>query len=153
MRAEILREFIARSAPELTIVELHEAHTTEFIAKTWKVQPAQVAKTLTLRVGDKVMIAVTCGDSRLDNQKLKEALGGKARMLPGPEAAAITGHPVGGITPLCLPVPLPIFFDIRLKRFSEVVTAAGSTHAAIRIPPERFSELVGAQWVDICKED
>jgi prolyl-tRNA editing enzyme YbaK/EbsC (Cys-tRNA(Pro) deacylase) len=98
------------------------------------------------------MIVVTCGDGRLDNRKLKDALGGKGRMMSGLEASAITGHPVGGITPLCLATPLPVFFDIQLKRFEEVVTAAGSTHAAIRIPPDRFAQLVDAKWVDVCKE-
>jgi len=45
------------------------------------------------------------------------------------------------------------FVLIQLKRFDEVVTAAGSTQAAIRIPPERFAELVDAVWVDICKDE
>jgi len=43
--------------------------------------------------------------------------------MPGSEASEITGHPVGAITPLCLASVLPVFFDIRLKRFEEVVTA------------------------------
>ena len=131
---EAMREYLMVHAPELKVVELTEAHTTDYIAREWKVLPAQVAKTLTLRVGNLAMIVVTCGDGRLDNRKLKDALGGKGRMMSGDEASAITGHPVGGITPLCLATPLPVFFDIQLKRFEEVVTAAGSTHAAIRIP-------------------
>jgi prolyl-tRNA editing enzyme YbaK/EbsC (Cys-tRNA(Pro) deacylase) len=73
-------------------------------------------------------------------------------MIPGPEAAALTGHPVGGITPLCLAAPLQVFFDVQLQRFDEVVTAAGATHSAIRIPPHRLAELVDAIWVDICSE-
>lgn len=152
MTPETMREYLARHAPELKVVELTDAHTTDYISRQWKVLSAQVAKTLTLRVGDDVMIVVTCGDSRLDNRKVKEALGGQGRMIPGPEASEITGHPVGGITPLCLAVPLPVFFDIQLKRFDEVVTAAGSTHAAIRIPPDRFAQLVDAKWVDVCKD-
>ena len=60
--------------------------------------------------------------------------------------------PVGAITPLCLGSLLPVFFDIGLKRFEEVVTAGGSTHAAIRIPLTRFAQLTGATWVDVCKE-
>jgi hypothetical protein len=31
------------------------------------------------------------------------------------------------------------------------VPAAGSTHAAMRIHPQRMAELVGAQWVDVCE--
>lgn len=152
MTPEALREYLAVHAPELEIVKLAEAHTTDYIAREWKVSPAQVAKTLTLRVTDHAVIIVTCGDARLDNRKVKDALGGKGRMLPGLEASEITGHPVGGITPFCLATPLPVFFDIQLKRFEEVVTAAGSTYAAIRIPPDRFAQLVHAKWVDVCKD-
>jgi len=152
MNSDTLRAFLAEHAPELVIGDLAEAHTTDYISREWKVLPAQVAKTLTLKVRDEPMIVVTCGDARLDNRKLKDELGGKGRMLPGPEASEITGHPVGGITPLCLAAPLPVYFDVRLQRYDEVVTAAGSTHAAIRIPPLRFAELVGATWVDVCKD-
>ena len=92
-----------------------------------KLLPAQVAKTLTLRVGEDAIIVVTCGDSRLDNRKVKEEPGGKGHMMPGSEASEITGHPVGAITPLCLASVLPVFFDIRLKRFEEVGTGARPT--------------------------
>src|SRR5499433_163705 len=136
---EIMRQYLAAHAPELEVVELPEAHTTEYISREWKVLPAQVAKTLTLRVGDDAIIVVTCGDARLDNRKVKEELGGKGHMMPGSEASEITGHPVGAITPLCLGSLLPVCFDIGLKRFEEVVTAGGSTHAAIRIPLTRFA--------------
>jgi len=152
MTPEIMRQYVAEHAPELEIVQLAAAHTTEYISREWNVLPAQVAKTLTLRVGDAVIVVVTCGDSRLDNGKVKEELGGKGRMLPGSEASEITGHAVGAITPLCLRSPLPVCFDIGLQRFEEVVTAGGSTHAAIRIPLTRFVQLTGARWVDVCKE-
>ena len=149
---DIMRRYLAVHAPELEVVELPEAHTTNYISREWKVLPAQVAKTLTLRVGEDAIIVVTCGDARLDNRKVKDALGGKGRMMRGSEASEITGHPVGAITPLCLARPLPVFFDIQLKRFGEVVTAGGSTHAAIRIAPDRFAQLVDAKWVDVCKD-
>lgn len=152
MTPEIMRQYLSAHAPELEVVELTEAHTTEYISREWKVVPAQVAKTLTLRLGEDAIIIVTCGDSRIDNRKVKEELGGKVHMMPGSEASEITGHSVGAITPLCLARPLPVFFDIQLKRFGEVVTAGGSTHAAIRIPPDRFAKLVDAKWVDVCKE-
>ena len=64
MTPEIMRQYLAVHAPELEVVELPEAHTTEYISREWKVLPAQVAKTLTLRVGEDAIIVVTCGDSR-----------------------------------------------------------------------------------------
>jgi prolyl-tRNA editing enzyme YbaK/EbsC (Cys-tRNA(Pro) deacylase) len=52
MTPEVTRQYLAAQAPEREVVELPEAHTTEYIGREWKVLPARVAKTLTLRVGD-----------------------------------------------------------------------------------------------------
>ncbi|MBV8831405.1 MAG: hypothetical protein JO108_19510 [Acidobacteriaceae bacterium] len=117
MTPEIMRQYLAAHAPELEVVELPEAHTTEYISREWKVLPAQVAKTLTLRVGEDAIIVVTCGDSRLDNRKVKEELGGKGHMMPGSEASEITGHSVGAITPLCLGSLLPVILRHWAKAF------------------------------------
>ena len=80
MTPEIMRQYLAEQAPEFEVVE---PHTTEYISREWKVLPAQVANTLTLRVRGGAIIVVTCGDSRLDNRKVKEELGGKGHMMPG----------------------------------------------------------------------
>jgi prolyl-tRNA editing enzyme YbaK/EbsC (Cys-tRNA(Pro) deacylase) len=98
------------------------------------------------------LLLVACGDSSLDNRKVKTELGGKARMLPPEEATALTGQPAGGVCPFDLATPLPVYFDVRLKAYDEVVPAAGSTHSAMRINPVRMAELVEAEWVDVCRD-
>ena len=151
MSIESVRAFLARKAPEIAIVELDMHSTTAAMAAGWGIRPAQVAKTLSVRAGERNLLLVTCGDSRLDNKKTKAVLGGKVRMLPPEEASALTGHPPGGVCPFGLATPLPVYFDIGLKAFDEVVPAAGSTHAALRIHPLRMAELVEAEWVDVCE--
>jgi prolyl-tRNA editing enzyme YbaK/EbsC (Cys-tRNA(Pro) deacylase) len=32
-----------------------------------------------------------------------------------------------------------------------VVPAAGSTHSAVKITPDRLAELTSAEWVDVCQ--
>ena len=113
--------------------------------------PAQIAKTLSLRVGERNLLVVTRGDARLDNKKAKAAFGGKARMLNADEVLAVTGHPVGGVSPFGLATALPVYCDVSLKAFAEVVPAAGSTNSALRINPARMAELIGAEWVDVCQ--
>ncbi|MGT2432355.1 hypothetical protein ACU4GI_09020 [Cupriavidus basilensis] len=41
--------------------------------------------------------------------------------------------------------------DVSLKKFDEVLPAAGATNAAIRISPEHLARLVRAQWVDVAQ--
>jgi prolyl-tRNA editing enzyme YbaK/EbsC (Cys-tRNA(Pro) deacylase) len=49
--------------------------------------------------------------------------------------------------------PLPVYCDVSLKAFDEVVPAAGSTNSALRINPIRMANLLDAQWVDVCQTD
>src|SRR3546814_16957374 len=60
-------------------------------AATHGVEPAQIAKTLSLRIGERVVLLVAAGDARLDNGKAKAAFGGKAKMLDREEVETITG--------------------------------------------------------------
>lgn len=150
MSLESVRVFLARHAPDVEPVDIGREHTTEVISQLWGVRPAQVAKTLVLQRGTQWLIAVVCGDSRLDNGKCKQAFGGKVKMAGPEEAQAITGHPPGGVTPLGLPSPLPTYFDVRLQQYEEVVSGAGAKTHAVRIAPQRFADLAQAKWVDIC---
>ena len=63
----------------------------------------------------------------------------------------MTGHPIGGVCPFGLPSGLPVYCDVSLRRFKEVVPAAGSTNAAVKIATERLAALTGATWVDVCR--
>ena len=151
MSLESVRAFLASRAPDIAIVELDGSTATVALAAAGHgVLPAQIAKTLSLRVRERNLLVVTSGEARLDNKKAKAVFGGKPRMLTAEEVVAITGHPVGGVCPFGLATPLPVYCDVSLKAFDEVVPAAGSTHSALRINPLRMAELVDAEWVDVC---
>lgn len=153
MSLESVRAFIAEHAPDIAIIETQESSATVALAAAaHHVEPAQIAKTLSLRIGERVVLVVARGDARLDNRKVKAALGGKPRMLDLDEVVALTGHPVGGVCPFGLSTPLPVYCDISLKTFAEVVPAAGSPRSALRICPERMAALTRAEWIDVCQE-
>ncbi|MET0359757.1 MAG: YbaK/EbsC family protein, partial [Pararhizobium sp.] len=118
-------------------------------AAAHRVVPAQIAKTLALRVADDVILIVTGGEARLDNRKFKARFATKARMLDLSEVEAETSHPVGGVCPFGLPKPLAVYCDVSLRAFDIVVPAAGATNAAVRISPERMAEITGAAWIDV----
>lgn len=148
-----VRAFFARHAPEIAIIETPDSSATVALAAAAHgVEPARIAKTLSLRVGERVVLVVARGDARLDNRKAKAALGGKPRMLDAGEVVTLTGHPVGGVCPFGLSHPLPVYCDVSLRAFDEVVPAAGSTQSAVRISPERMAELTQAEWVDVCQD-
>jgi len=147
-----VRAFFAEKAPDISVIESPQSSATvPLAAAAYGVEPARIAKTLSLRVGERAVLIVTSGTSRMDNKKVKALFGGKPKMLSLEEVAEITGHEVGGVCPFGLRVPLPIYCDVSMKAFDIVVPAAGSTHSAVRIAPERMAKLVGAEWVDVCE--
>jgi prolyl-tRNA editing enzyme YbaK/EbsC (Cys-tRNA(Pro) deacylase) len=151
MSIESVRQFFAAEAADIAVMEAAgSTATVPLAAAAFGVEPGQIAKTLSLRVGETVFLLVTGGTARLHNGKGKATFGGKTRMLGAHEVAALTGHPVGGVCPFGLATPLPIYCDVSLKAFDEVLPAAGSPNSAVRISPLRLAELVGAAWVDVC---
>jgi prolyl-tRNA editing enzyme YbaK/EbsC (Cys-tRNA(Pro) deacylase) len=152
MSLESVRAFFAEKAADISVIESTQSSATvPLAAAAYGVEPARIAKTLSLRVGERVVLIVTSGTSRMDNKKVKTLFGGKPKMLGLEEVAEITGHEVGGVCPFGLKAPLPIYCDVSMKAFDIVVPAAGSTHSAVKIAPERMAELVGAEWVDVCE--
>jgi prolyl-tRNA editing enzyme YbaK/EbsC (Cys-tRNA(Pro) deacylase) len=152
MSLESVRAFFAEKASDISVIVSDKSSATVVLAaEAYGVEPAHIAKTLSLRVGDRVVLIVASGTARMDNKKVKALFGGKPKMLGLEEVADITGHEVGGVCPFGLKVPLPIYCDVSLKAFDIVVPAAGSTHSAVRIAPARMAELVAAEWVDVCE--
>lgn len=151
MSLESVRAFLRERAPDVEIIEQDASTATVAeAAATLGVEPGRIAKTLSVRVKDEVVLIVARGDARLDNRKTREALGGRPRMLGAEEVVALTGHPVGGVCPFGLATPLSVYCDVSLRDFDEVFPAAGSRTASVRVAPDRLAELVGAGWVDVC---
>ncbi|MBR0841958.1 YbaK/EbsC family protein [Bradyrhizobium liaoningense] len=152
MSLQTVRAFFAEKAPDISVMESPiSSATVTLAAEAYGVEPGRIAKTLSLRIGERVILIVASGTSRMDNKKVKAQFGGKPKMLGLEEVAEITGHEVGGVCPFGLKSPLPIYCDLSLKAFDVVVPAAGSTHSAVRITPERMAELTAAEWVDVCE--
>ena len=152
MSLESVRAFFAERAPDIAVLESPiSSATVGLAAEAYGVEPGRIAKTLSLRIGERVVLIVAAGTARMDNKKLKARFGGRPKMLSVDEVAEITGHDVGGVCPFGLKTPLPVYCDVSLKAFDEVVPAAGSTHSAVRIAPSRMAELVKAEWVDVCE--
>lgn len=147
-----VRTFFATHAPDIEVLVTEASSATVALAAAAHgVEPDQIAKTLCARVGDRVILVVMAGTARLDNRKFKDLFGTKPRMLGADEVEALTSHPVGGVCPFGLPAPLPVYCDLSLKAFDEVVPAAGAINAAVRIAPQRMADLTGAEWADLAQ--
>jgi prolyl-tRNA editing enzyme YbaK/EbsC (Cys-tRNA(Pro) deacylase) len=151
MSLESVRAFLAEHAPDIKVL-IHDGLTATVAqaAAAHGVPEAAIAKTLSLAVGGRPFLVVAGGLARLDNRKAKAQFGGKVSMLGPEEVLRLTGHPVGGVCPFGLATPLPVYCDVSLREFEEVVPAAGSAVSALRIAPDRLAALAEAKWVDVC---
>ena len=69
MSLESVRAFFAAHAPEISVIVTEQSSATvELAAAAHGVEPAQIAKTICLRVGDQAMLVVAAGTARLDNR-------------------------------------------------------------------------------------
>ncbi len=148
-----VREYFRAMGMEERIMELEASTATvPEAAAAHGVQPGQIGKTLSFKVDDEPILIVVAGDVKVANAKYKAFFSKKAKMLSADEVLEYTGHAVGGVCPFGLPVDMPVYLDISLKRFDEVIPAAGSHNSSIRlsiVELERYSGF--REWVDVCR--
>ena len=152
MSLQSVREFFQERQLQLPIIELDvSTATVALAAEAHGVEPGRIAKTLSFRLNDDIVVLVVAkGDARIDNQKFKSTFG-KGKMLGLEEVVSMTGHPVGGVCPFGLATPLPVFLDVSLQAYDEVIPAAGSVNSAVKISPELMLQITQGQWVDVCQ--
>jgi prolyl-tRNA editing enzyme YbaK/EbsC (Cys-tRNA(Pro) deacylase) len=88
--------------------------------------------------------------TRLDVNHVVRKLMGVPRLsfASAEETMALTGMMIGGVTVFALPDGLPIYVDDGLMPLDYVILGGGSRSTKIKIAPEVFRRLPGAQIID-----
>ncbi|MEG1850199.1 MAG: YbaK/EbsC family protein, partial [Oscillospiraceae bacterium] len=142
MSIEKVREYFRPLGREKDILEFAQSSATvELAAQAVGVEPARIAKTLSLHDGEGCMLLVAAGDAKIDNSAFKRQFSMKARMLTLEEAFAMTGHAVGGVCPFALPEGVTVWLDESLRRFDSVFPACGSSNSAIELSCDELAAL------------
>ncbi|MGI6152484.1 MAG: YbaK/EbsC family protein [Christensenellaceae bacterium] len=152
MPIDRVREYLKRWGKDADVRELPEkTATVAEAAGALGVSPARIAKSLSIRIKDRVLVLVTAGDMRVDNLKFKGCFGRRPRMLAADEVLEITGYKVGGVCPFGLPEDVPVYLDNSLRRFKTVFPACGTDNSLIEVTPEELHEYArNTGWVDVC---
>lgn len=126
--------------------------TVELAAKAVGTEPGKIAKSLTFKLEEDIIMILCAGDARIDNSKYKKHFGIKAKM---PDAAAVearVGHAVGGVCPFGIPDDLTVYLDESLKRYDVVYPACGSDNSAVELSIPELEEVSRyTAWIDVCK--
>ena len=155
MSLEAVKEYFAEYNMDQRVVVLEDSTATvEEAAQAHGVDPDQIGKTLSFKIGEDPILIVVAGKAKIDNKKYKNHFSKKAKMLKKDEALEHTGHAIGGVCPFGLKKPIDVYLDISLKKHSEVIPAAGDRYASIRLAIEELEKYSNCkEWVDVCKYD
>ena len=153
MSIEKARAWLKQYGAEGRIIEFSESSATvELAAHAAHCEPARIAKTLSFRVGDGVILIVAAGDVKIDNPRYKARFGCKARMLTLEEVEPEIGHAAGGVCPFGVNDGVTVYLDESLRRFDTVFPACGSSNSAIELTIPELEKFSGFKaWVDVCK--
>lgn len=152
MSLEKVREYFKKFNMADKIMEFDTSSATvELAARALNCAPERIAKTISFKTPQSVVLVVTAGDVKIDNKKYRDFFKTKAKMLHGEEVEALTGHKIGGVCPFAVKSGVKIYLDESMKRFSSVFPACGSANSAIELSiPELEKTVDFIGWVDIC---
>lgn len=112
----------------------------------------EIGKTLSFIVGNKAVLIVVSGDSKIDNKKFKEEFKVKAKMIPFEQVEELIGHKVGGVCPFGIKEEVEVYLDVSLKKLKHVYPASGNSKSAVKLTIKQLETSSGyLKWVDICK--
>lgn len=155
MAIDKVKEYFSKWNMQDRILEFEESSATvELAAQAVGCEPCRIAKTLSFRVEDRVILIVAAGDVKVDNSKYKAEFHTKAKMLAFEEVEDAIGHAVGGVCPFAVNDGVEVYLDESLKRFETVFPACGSSNSAIELTMEELEKTSNyVKWIDIAKEN
>ncbi|MBF4692417.1 YbaK/EbsC family protein [Fusibacter ferrireducens] len=153
MAIDVVKKYFSQYGLEDKIQEFDvSSATVELAAQALQCEGARIAKTLSFKVDERVVLIVAAGDAKVNNAKYKLKFGKKAKMLAHDELEPLVGHAVGGVCPFGVKEGVEVYLDESLKRFKTVFPACGSANSAIELTiPELEQYSKSLNWIDVCK--
>lgn len=153
MAIEKVKAYFKQWNMDNKILEFHvSSATVELAAMALGCEEERIAKSLSFKINERIILIVTAGDAKVDNAKYKAMFQAKAKMLAPEEVEDFIGHGIGGVCPFGIHENVEVYLDISLKRFDTVFPACGSSNSAIELT---INELVqysnSIAWIDVCK--
>ncbi|MBQ4557854.1 MAG: YbaK/EbsC family protein [Clostridia bacterium] len=148
-----VKEYFRQYGRENDVLEFEVSSATVALAAlALGCKESEIAKTLSFRLKDSVILIVMAGDYKIDNSKFKGIFGEKAVMLKFYEVEPAIGHAVGGVCPFAINEGVDVYLDNSLKEHNFVYPACGSANSAIKLTLEELENYSKGSWIDITKK-
>ena len=123
--------------------------TSEMAAAKINCDVGQIAKSMLFKGKDGLFRLFVCpGDRRVDNKKLKNFIGVKARMATVDETLSITGFKPGAVCPFGID-GIDIYIDRGLSMYATIYPAAGTDASGVPMTYQQLQTIANADECDI----
>ncbi len=145
-----LRRFLDEKKIKYVTISHSLAYTAQEIASSAHIHGKQLAKTVIVRIGSKLAMAVLPANFRVDLRKLEKACGATGIDLAEEEEFAdrIGGCALGAMPPFGNLFGMDVWVDRTLAEDEEIVFNAGSHTELIRLSYKDFERLVSPRVAD-----
>jgi prolyl-tRNA editing enzyme YbaK/EbsC (Cys-tRNA(Pro) deacylase) len=110
---------------------------------------AQIAKSIVLRVGERVLLVIVSGANRVDLRKISQRLGQPVKPADGRWVRDVTGFAIGGVSPVGHASPPRMFIDADLMALDPLWAAAGSPRHVFRTSAAELARMTGGEIADV----
>jgi Ala-tRNA(Pro) deacylase len=138
-----LTKFLSQNKVKLDEIKHRQVFTGLDKAATLRVKPNLIAKTLVLRSGKDLVMAVLAANRNLDKKKFAQAA-----KLKNPDFVSetmiknrIKGFRVGAIPPFGQLFKMPSFLDAGLLKEKMIYVSAGNYETSLKISPRVLEKL------------
>lgn len=137
-----LKELLDKNKVRYTTMTHSPAYTAQAAAATLHVPGKELAKTVVVKAGEEIVLAVLPASYHVNLKKLGEILGKPVRLATEDEFAGLFPDcELGAMPPFGVLYNLPVVVDRVLAEDEEIVFNAGTHRDAIRMRFEDFEKL------------
>ena len=141
-----LKSFLDENCVQYTLMSHSPAYTAQAAAATLHVPGKELAKTVVLRAGDDMVLAVLPASYHVNLKKLGALVGKTLRLASEKEFADLFPDcELGAMSPFGNLYNLRVFADESLAADEEIVFNAGTHRDAIRMGYDEFVQVVKPQ--------
>ncbi len=125
-------------------------HTAALAAEALGCDVGAIANSLVFDADGSPVLILTSGAHRVDTAKVAAELDVERLGRASPDfVRRHTGHPIGGVSPIDHPAPVPTYLDPWLARYQEVWAAAGHPSAVFSTSYDELLTMTGATPLDV----
>jgi len=147
-----VRAFLKQRGLDNQILELTDsARTAQLAAEVIGTSVAQIVKSLIFKGSQSgaPILVLASGANRVDEKKVAQVIGEPVKKADADFVRNCTGFAIGGVPPFAHLEPMRTVVDEDLLALPDVWSAAGHSHAVMRLLPEELVSISQGHPADI----